>query len=153
MIVWLLKKGDIILANGEIAYYEQFLLLPQCFQKSSASGASESVCVWERVRCKIREWIRPNITRWGLTYLLHIILNPFIRQFCSRRLWTYFVKTSKISIIEWIITYDKKWKTLWQQEKLHILCNFFFCHYVFKKPSAAEASESVYMRERVKQYK
>ena len=29
-------------------------------------------------------------------------------------------------------------------------CNFFFCHYVFKKPSAAEASESVYMRERVK---
>ena len=23
---------------------------------------------------------------------------------------------------------------------------FFFCHYVFKKPSAAEASESVYMR-------
>ena len=34
--------------------------------------------------------------------------------------------------------------------ELHVLCNFFFCHYVFKKPSAAEASESVYMRERVK---
>ena len=33
---------------------------------------------------------------------------------------------------------------------MHVLCNFFFCHYVFKKPSAAEASESVYMRERVK---
>ena len=32
-------------------------------------------------------------------------------------------------------------------------CNFFFCHYVFKKLSAAEASESVYMRERVKRYK
>ena len=29
------------------------------------------------------------------------------------------------------------------------MCNFFFCHYVFKKLSAAEASESVYMRERV----
>ena len=28
--------------------------------------------------------------------------------------------------------------------------NFFFCYYVFKKPSAAEASESGYMRERVK---
>ena len=39
---------------------------------------------------------------------------------------------------------DKKWKTLWQKEKLHVLCNFF------KKPSAAEASENVYMRERVK---
>ena len=30
------------------------------------------------------------------------------------------------------------------------LSNFFFCHFVFKKLSAAEASESVYMRERVK---
>ena len=29
------------------------------------------------------------------------------------------------------------------------MSNFFFCHYVFKKPSAAEASESVYIRERV----
>ena len=28
---------------------------------------------------------------------------------------------------------------------------FLFCHYVFKKSSAAEASESVYMRERVKE--
>ena len=36
------------------------------------------------------------------------------------------------------------------KEKLHVLCNFFFSHYVFKKLSAAEASESVYMRERVK---
>ena len=39
---------------------------------------------------------------------------------------------------------------MWQKEKLHVLCNFFFCHYAFKKPSAAEASKSVYMRERVK---
>ena len=34
--------------------------------------------------------------------------------------------------------------------QLHVLCNFFFCHYVLKKLSAAEASESVFMRERVK---
>ena len=39
---------------------------------------------------------------------------------------------------------------MWQKEKLLVLSNFFFCHYVFKKLSAAEASESVYMRERVK---
>ena len=32
------------------------------------------------------------------------------------------------------------------------MSHFFFCHYIFKKPSAAEASESVYMRERVKTY-
>ena len=36
-----------------------------------------------------------------------------------------------------------------QQEKLLGLSNFFFCHYVFKTLSAAEASESVHMRERV----
>ena len=72
-----------------------------------------------------------------------------IRQFCSRWLWTCFVNKWKISIIEWL-TYDKKWKTLWQKEKLNVLWNFFFCHYIFKKLSAAAASESVYMRERVK---
>ena len=44
----------------------------------------------------------------------------------------------------------KSGETLWQKEKLLVLSNFFFCHYVFKMPSAAEASESVYMRERVK---
>ena len=30
------------------------------------------------------------------------------------------------------------------------MSKFFFCHYVFKKPFAEEASESIYMRERVK---
>ena len=79
-----------------------------------------------------------------------ILTLSLIRQFCSSPLWTYSVKKWKISIIEWI-TYDLKWKTLWQKEKLLDLSNFFFCHYVFKKLSAAGASESVYMRERVKQ--
>ena len=41
---------------------------------------------------------------------------------------------------------------MWQKEKLLVLSNFFFCHYVFKKLSAAEASESVYTRERVKDH-
>ena len=65
-----------------------------------------------------------------------------IRQFCSRRLWTYFVKHRK---------------SPWQQVENIVakgeiarFVQFLFCHYVFKKPSAAEASESVCMRERVK---
>ena len=37
-------------------------------------------------------------------------------------------------------------KTLWQKEKLLVLSNFFLCHHVLKKLSAAEVSESVYMR-------
>ena len=36
-----------------------------------------------------------------------------------------------------------------EKEKLLVLSNLFFSHYVFKKLSAAEASESIYMRARV----
>ena len=35
-------------------------------------------------------------------------------------------------------------------DKLLVLSNFSFCHNVFNKASAAEASESFYMRERLK---
>ena len=35
--------------QGEIACYEQFLLVPQCFQKACFSGASKGVIVWEWV--------------------------------------------------------------------------------------------------------
>ena len=38
------------MAKGEIAHYEQFLLLSLCFQKPSAAEASESVCMRERDR-------------------------------------------------------------------------------------------------------
>ena len=37
-------KGRIHFGNGEIAIYEQFLLLPQCFLKTCTAGF-----VWERV--------------------------------------------------------------------------------------------------------
>ena len=36
--------------KGEIASYEQFSLLKQCFQKSSAAMGSESLCMRERVK-------------------------------------------------------------------------------------------------------
>ena len=35
--------------KGKIACYEQFLLVPQCFQKSCFPGASKGVIVWEKV--------------------------------------------------------------------------------------------------------
>ena len=49
MKVVLLKEVENSVANGEIARIEQFLLLPQCFQKSSPAETSESVCMGERV--------------------------------------------------------------------------------------------------------
>ena len=42
----MLNKVENIVA--EIAYHEQFLLWPQCFQKSCAAFASKWVCRWER---------------------------------------------------------------------------------------------------------
>ena len=45
-----LQKVENIVAKGEIAHYEQFLILPQCFQMSSASEASEGVLSWKGLR-------------------------------------------------------------------------------------------------------
>ena len=39
-----------IIAKGEIARFEQFLLLSKCFQYASAAEATESVYMWERVK-------------------------------------------------------------------------------------------------------
>ena len=48
--VWLLKTVEDIVAKGKIARFKQVLLLSQCFQKSSAAEASESVYMRERVK-------------------------------------------------------------------------------------------------------
>ena len=37
------------MVKGEIARFEQFLLLSQGFQKSSAAEASENIYTWKRV--------------------------------------------------------------------------------------------------------
>ena len=41
--------------KGEIARYEQFLLFPQCFQKSCFPVASKGVIVWEWVKSVLRD--------------------------------------------------------------------------------------------------
>ena len=54
----LLEGVENIVANGEIARFEQFLLLSQCFQKSTDVEASECVYMWERVNGNIHYYIR-----------------------------------------------------------------------------------------------
>ena len=46
MKVSLPKKVENIVEKGDIAHFEQFLLLSQYFQKSSAVDASESFFMW-----------------------------------------------------------------------------------------------------------
>ena len=49
MRVQFLKRVENIVTKGEIACFERFLPLQECFQKSSAAEVSECVCMWERV--------------------------------------------------------------------------------------------------------
>ena len=49
------KKVENIVAKGEIANLEQFLLSPWCFQKLSAAKSSESICMGERVKTEVNE--------------------------------------------------------------------------------------------------
>ena len=50
MAVQSLEKVENIVTKGEIAHHEQFLLLPQCFQKSSAADASNCVGMWNSAK-------------------------------------------------------------------------------------------------------
>ena len=47
------KQIENTVGKGEIARYEQFLLLPQCFQKACFPGASKGVIVWEWVKAYV----------------------------------------------------------------------------------------------------
>ena len=44
------KRLENTVGKGEIARYEQFLLVPQCFQKACFPGVSKGVIVWEWVK-------------------------------------------------------------------------------------------------------
>ena len=83
-----------------------------------------------------------------------LILNnpfPYITNLQQTTLKTYlklFGNSFKRKYNNWI-----ELKTWGQKEKLLVLSNFIFCRHVFKRLSAAEASESVFMRERFKYLK
>ena len=47
------KKVEHTVGKGEIARYEQFLLFPQCFQKTCTANTSKPGLVWERVDSRI----------------------------------------------------------------------------------------------------
>ena len=68
-----MQKFENIVANGEISHLEQFLLLPQYFQKLSAAESSESVYRLERVIAVL--WGMPM----GKSHLsLALVCHPWI---------------------------------------------------------------------------
>ena len=56
MLIKLSNSVENILAKGEIARFEQFLFLSQCFRKLSAAEVSESVYMWERVKNSFQQY-------------------------------------------------------------------------------------------------
>ena len=56
------------MGKGEIARYEQFLLLPQCFQKACFPGASKGVIVWEWVKLVFVAFVEDNATMSSIRY-------------------------------------------------------------------------------------
>ena len=44
------KRVENTVGKGEIAHYEQFLLFPQCFQKTCTADLQKPGLVWEKVK-------------------------------------------------------------------------------------------------------
>ena len=110
--VYLLKKVENFVTKGKIARFEQFLFMPQCFQKSSTADALESVYIWE----------------------------SFVFQLCFPKSYKFML--SLVCIREMVYPFpfaDASWhkcsrqllKTLWLKEKLLMTSNLYFCYYVF----------------------
>ena len=87
-----IKKGRNTVGKGEIAGYKQFLLFPQCFQKTCSTDTSKQRLVWERVNSQIsvvvcslfefgtvskwyiREWVKPPLHRvWNISFSYHLL--------------------------------------------------------------------------------
>ena len=76
--------------KGEIAY-EQFLLLPQCFQKTCTTGTSKPGFVWERVNPVQNRyvldinllktlWEKEKMLVTSIFSFFHNVFYPFTRQ-------------------------------------------------------------------------
>ena len=123
--VWIWKLFDVLISRG-VTFIQLDLIftndLKSCFCLKVFCVGGKAVRAFLNSRKKDPTFVNLKIC----------CLNPFPHTTILQQT-TLNVFCQNIEIqIEWI-TYDKKWKTLWQKEKLHVLCNFFFCRYVFRK--------------------
>ena len=106
--------SEIIVAKGEIAHDEQFLLLLQCFQLYSIIIFSFKEIVFY-IHLDVFKVICCRLVVCGKGF-------KHIKNICCRRIWK-----SLQMISYWI-----QLKTLWQNSKLLNMSNFSFCHNVFR---------------------
>ena len=70
------KRVENTVGKGEIVHYEQFLIFPQCFQKTCFPGASKGVIVWEWVNTCFQHHI---IVLWSSHYRVFSIAFSLFR--------------------------------------------------------------------------
>ena len=82
MMIKLLKRFENIVANGEIAHYEQFLHLPHSFQKSTAADTTKCMTYLTRME---------RVAKGEIAHDEQII-SPFVTMFSTRlnfHLWRF----------------------------------------------------------------
>ena len=83
-----MKKVENIVAKGEIACFEQFFLLSQCFQKLSAAEVSKSLYMWERVK--------NNLDLFSVLHQQHVARESMLQQ--SRTLVQYALPATTVHL-------------------------------------------------------
>ena len=66
------KGTENTMGRKEIACYEQFLLSPQCFQKTYTANTWKPGLVWERVKCTLKRLQFVSI--WTSLKLCHLVM-------------------------------------------------------------------------------
>ena len=101
------------MVKGEIAGFEQFLPLSQCFQKSSATEASESIYMWERVKIIAQHFGVNRFIVYGKVLVITCVISPML-----------FVEL----------------QTLWEKIKLFTKSNFSLTHNCFQMLTVKKVS-------------
>ena len=86
-----MNKVENTVTKGEIARFEQFLLLSQCFQKSSAEEASESVCMWKRDKSELHRVLdqySPNkLDAFLIPNSQRYTISDWLNHYCNFETW------------------------------------------------------------------
>ena len=71
------KRIENTVGKGEIAHYKQFLLLPQCFQKTYAAYTYKPGLVWKMVK---QPFSRTLITLYQTIPILTVLMNKALEN-------------------------------------------------------------------------
>ena len=136
-------KKNLSVINRDFPYFPYFLFI-------SFQGPLLQIVVCRKgltSRNKMMKWSKGVIltTYKAINTKIQYVNLPF--PSCDNSVVDNFKKHTRTKLktpFKWKYNNLIALKTRWQKEKILVLSNFFFCRHIFKRLSAAEASESVY---------